>query len=171
MQQPPRPGPIGTLVVGAAIIGVFYMGMRSMNREMARQAPSAPTPAMSISGAPRAMGPLPIPQALVEKAAERGIARIDVTMRVDGLDVAFNGSLACREGNRRLIGRASDGATGSFDAAALDGCIAGLLRDRRKPMPVAIVDRAGPMVPVTYRDALVAELRKAGVEEVVVDTR
>jgi hypothetical protein len=107
-----------------------------------------------------------IPQGLVEDA-KTPVLRLDVVLRVDGVDVTADGAPACREGNKHLIGRAADGAVGSFDERALTMCIAKLRTERPAARPIALVARAGPAVPTTYLDALAAALARAGVADVI----
>jgi hypothetical protein len=152
---------LGTVV---AIVGVFVIGWLGLRKMTATQQALA-IDAGVVSTASSVVVP-PIPPGLVEDA-KTPVLRLDVVLRVDGVDVTADGAPACREGNRHLIGRGSDGANGSFDENALVACIRKLCAERAAARPIAIVSRAGPAVPVTYFDALVAALGRAGVADVV----
>ncbi len=174
MKPPPRPGPLATIVVAALAFAVFWFGLRSVvrrTREASAPAASASVATSSSEIGSTGSGVWPLPKAPIDRAGQRGVARLDVTMRIDGLDVALDQRPTCRDGARRWIGRAQGDAPGSFDQAALGTCLASIARDRRDRMLVAVIARAGSQVPTTYRDALEAELRRLGVEDVVVDPR
>lgn len=157
---------IGTVVAVVAVAGLSWLSLRKMT-EAQRSALADAGPA--DSGA--APGPRVVPQippALLADAGKTPIARVDVTLRVDGLDVTLDGAPSCREGNKRLIGRASGGAAGSFDEAALERCLQPFRAARAGSRLVAFVQRAGPAVPTTFVDALSAALRRAQMDDVIV---
>jgi hypothetical protein len=179
----PRPGPVATLVVAAGVCGVFFMGLRSMRLAPGPASSDAASgaatslaerdaaPAPLLSNGSGEGGYMPLPRALVERAAERGVLRIDVIIRADGLDFLAAGSAVCRDGAHRWVGRAMGDAPGSYDDSALRRCLLSIGQDLRGRMPVAVVSRAGTSVPLTFRDALVANLRTLGLPEVLIDAR
>lgn len=151
-----------------AIAGVVVIGWLAVRQMTAAQralvADSGTSAATTISSV---VAP-PILPGLVE-GEKTPVLRLDVVLRVDGLDVTADGAPSCRDGGKRLIGRAADGAPGSFDERALLACLTTLRAGRPTARPIAIVTRAGPAVPETYVDALAAALRRAGVPHVVKD--
>jgi hypothetical protein len=142
--------------------------MTEAQRRALASADAAPAPPAPESVASGGTIVPQIPFALVADAGKTPIARLDVTLRVDGLDLVLDGAQTCREGNRRMVGRESGGALGSFDEKALLTCLTVVRASRPEARLVALVGRAGPAVPTTYLDALSAALRRGGVFDVVV---
>ncbi|MBI2395691.1 MAG: hypothetical protein HYV09_39360 [Deltaproteobacteria bacterium] len=157
---------IGTVIAIVAVVGLSWLSLRKMT-EAQRGALVDAAPAQSAAPAGTPMIPQ-IPPALRADAGKTPIARVDVTLRVDGLDVTLDGAPACRDGNKRLIGRGSGGAAGSFDEVALDRCLQPFRAARAGSRFVAFVQRAGPAVPTTYVDALAAALKRAQIDDVLV---
>ncbi len=156
------------MIAIAGVVGIGWLGLRSMTEK--QRAALAPHADASVAAPLASSGPtlvVPIPKAILESAGKTPLARLDVVLRVDGLDLWLDGAPACRDGHRRRVGRAPDGATGSFDEPALSACVAVVRAQRQEARVVAIVTRAGPAVPSTYGDALLAALRRAGIVDVV----
>jgi hypothetical protein len=63
------------------------------------------------------------------------------------------------------VQRAPGGEAGSFDDKALAACLDAARIAERKP--IALVSLAGPLVPTTFRDALIASLKRAGVADAI----
>jgi len=164
VSRPPqtRGGGLGSIV---AIGGVVVIGWLALRRMTEAQRARVADAGIAATTAGSVVAP-PIPPALLEDARSP-VLRLDVVLRVDGLDVIADGAPACRDGTKRLIGRASGDAPGSFDENSLVACVTKLRADRPAARPIAIVSRAGPAVPLTYFDALVAALGRAGVPDVV----
>jgi hypothetical protein len=161
---------LGTVVVAVFVIGLSWYGLRKMTdtqKELVAKIDAAVTAQTSGASSGQQMV-LPIPTHIVANAGKTPILRLDITVRVDGLDVTADGAPACRDGHKRLIGRASSNAAGSFDESALIGCIGALRAQHAAAKPVALVTRAGPAVPTTYFDALKAALGRAGITDTVV---
>jgi hypothetical protein len=150
---------IGTVIAAVAVLGLSWLALRSMTAKQ-RAAFADAGPAVS----PVATGLPTIPPALLGDA-KTPVARLDVVLRVDGVDATLDGAPICRDGHRRRVGRASGGANGSFDEPALIACVRAVKPADRKL--VALVTLAGPAVPPTFVDALVAALRRAGADDVV----
>jgi hypothetical protein len=148
---------LGSVIAIAAVIGISFFALRSMTaRQRAAFTDAGASPAHSALAT--------IPPALLGDA-RTPVARLDVVLRVDGLDATLDGAPICRDGHRRLIGREPGGVAGSFDEPALLACVRAVKpADKRM---IALVTRAGPAVPTTYEDALVAALKRAGADEVV----
>lgn len=164
-----RSGALGIIVVAIAVVGVSWMGLRAMRRaeERARDAAdaasAAPTRDPSTPIVPQ------IPSEIIADAGKMQVARVDLVLRVDGVAVSSEGAPACRRDNRSTIGReANGGAPGSFDEAALQTCLAMLRAQLAGKVVVAAITRAGPVVPTEFLDALAAAVRRAGIEQVVV---
>jgi hypothetical protein len=146
------------VIAVVAVIAISYFALRSMTAKQRAAFADAGNAQAAPTGLPT------IPPALVGDA-KTPVARLDVVLRVDGLDVTLDGAPICRDGHRRLVGREPGGVAGSFDEPALLACVRA-----RKPAEkklIALVTRAGPAVPATYEDALVAALKRAGADEVV----
>lgn len=164
-----RASGVGTVIALLAVVGLTYLAIRKMTETQKELLGKVDAAVAQSSGA--ASGQqiiLPIPTQILADAGKTNVLRLDVVLRVDGLDVTADGAPACRDGNKRLIGRASSGAAGSFDESALLACISGLRQKVPTHKPVALVTRAGPAVPATYLDALSAALGRAGVGDIVV---
>lgn len=161
-RPPTRGGGLGSIVAigGVAVIG--WLALRKMTEAQRALATDAGIAAATTGS----VFVPPIPPGLIPDA-RTPVLRLDVVLRVDGLDVTADGAPACRDGDKRLIGRASGDALGSFDESALVACVTKLRGDRPAARPIAVVSRAGPAVPLTYFDALVAALGRAGVPDVV----
>ncbi len=160
----------GTLLAAAFVVGLSWFGIRKMTdtqKELLKQIDAATAPTSSGASTGQQLV-LPIPTHILQNAGKTPVLRLDVTVRVDGLDVTADGAPACRDGHKRLIGRASSNAPGSFDEGALLACIGALRAKQATHKPVALVTRAGAAVPATYLDALQAALGRAGVTDVVV---
>lgn len=142
-----------------AVIALSFFALRSMTAKQR----AAFADAGAAQDAP-AIGLPTIPPALVADA-KTPVARLDVVLRVDGVDVTLDGAPICRDGHRRLVGREPGGVAGSFDEPALIACVRAVKPEGRRM--IALLTRAGPAVPTTFEDALVAALRRAGAEEVV----
>ena len=160
---------LGSVVVIAGIVGLSWLALRKMT-ETQKELLAKVDAAVAVSGGATSGQQiiLPMPSQILANAGKSPILRLDVVLRVDGLDVTADGAPTCRDGNRRLIGRASGGANGSFDENALIACIAGLRQKLPTHKAVALVTRAGPAVPTTYLDALQAALGRAGITDIVV---
>lgn len=157
-----RAGGLGSIVAIVGVVVISWLGLRKMT-----EAQKALVPDTGAASTASSLIVPPIPPGLVPDA-KTPVLRLDVELRVDGVDVTADGAPACRDGNKRLIGRASGGAIGSFDEGALVACVTKLRADRPAAQPIAIVTRAGPAVPSTFFDALRAALTRAGVADVVV---
>jgi hypothetical protein len=141
-----------------AVIALSFLALRSMTAKQRAAFADAGVAQPVPSGLPT------IPPALAGDA-KTPVARLDVVLRVDGLDVTLDGAPICRDGHRRLVGREPGGVAGSFDEPALLACVRAVKpADRRL---IALVTRAGAAVPTTFEDALVAALKRAGADEVV----
>ncbi len=156
-------GAVGSIVAIAGVVVISWLGLRRMTEAQKALVHDAGAPASSTVNS--VLVP-PIPPGLVDDA-KSPVLRLDVVLRVDGVDVTADGAPACRDGSKRLIGRGADGTIGSFDENALVACVTKLRADRPGAKPVALVSRAGPAVPSTYLDALRAALGRAGVPDVV----
>lgn len=159
----------GSLVVIAGVVGLSWLALRKMTdtqKELLARVDAAVAQSSGATSGQQIV--LPIPTQIVASAGKTPILRLDVVLRVDGLDVTADGAPSCRDGNRRLVGRASSGASGSFDENALLACVAGLRQTLPTHRAVALVTRAGPAVPTTYLDALQAALGRAGITDIVV---
>lgn len=162
---------LGTLVAIAGVVAIAWLGLRSMTaKQRAAFAPDAAPHGSESDASPSGAGTTlvhPIPQAILDDAGKTPVARLDVVIRVDGLDLALDGAPACRDGHHRQVGRAPGGGPGSFDAPALSACVAALRAQKPGARMVAMVTRAGPAVPATHGEALIAALRAAGIADVV----
>jgi hypothetical protein len=158
---------LGTLVVVAGVVFISWLALRRMTETQKALLGAIDAAVAAHSGA-LAETPLvpPIPSAIAADAGKQPLLRLDVVVRVDGLDVTANGAPSCRDGHKRLIGRKTGGAAGTFDEGALASCIRRLLADHPNARSVAVVTRAGPAVPTTQFDALTAALGRAGVSDV-----
>jgi len=159
---------IGTVIAAVGVLVISWLALRSMNEAQRRalaKLDAAPEPVTIASGG--TIVPQIPPQVLAD-AGKTPIARLDVTLRVDGLDLVLDGAQTCREGNRRMVGRESGGALGSFDEKALLACLTLVRASRPDARIVALIGRAGPAVPSTYMDALSAALHRGGIGDVVV---
>jgi hypothetical protein len=163
-------GALGTVVVAVFVLGLSWYALKKMTdtQKDLLQKVDAAVVAQSSGATSGQQMVLPIPTHILASAGKTPILRLDVTVRVDGLDVTADGAPACRDGHKRLIGRASSNAPGSFDEGALIGCISALRAQHAAAKPVALVTRAGAAVPATYLDALKAALGRAGVTDTVV---
>lgn len=166
-----RGGSLGTLVAAAGVVVIAWLGLRSMNE--AQKKAAAPTTdaqlaAPLVSSGVTMVPPIPPPILASASSSKTPIARLDVTLRVDGLDLTLDGAQACRNGSKRMVGRDPGGAVGSFDESALTGCVTLIRGSRPEARVVALVGRAGPAVPTTFVDALVSALKRAGIADVVV---
>ena len=157
-----RGGGLGSIVAIGGVVVIGWLALRKMTDAQRAMITDA---GVVATGANSVVVP-PIPPGLVADA-KTPVLRLDVVLRVDGVDVTADGAPACRNENKRLIGRASGDAIGSFDENALAACITKLRAERSSARPIAMVSRAGPAVPLTYFDALVAALGRAGVPDVV----
>ena len=122
-------GTAGMLVVAAAVLGLSWWGLRRMT-ETQKELLGKLDAAVSEGGTGATTSTqlvLPIPSHMLGGKAP--VMRLDIVVRVDGLDVTVDGAPACRDGHKRLIGRGSSDAPGSFDEGALIGCINGLRGD------------------------------------------
>lgn len=163
---------IGTVVAAVAVLVIGWLGVRNLTeRQVQAHSDAGVVDAQSAEASPATPLLVPqIPAAIASSAtkAKTPLARLDVTVRVDGLDLALDGAPTCREQGKRLVGRASGGAAGSFDETALATCVTIARTGRPDARFVAMVGRAGPAVPRTFVDALVAALGRAGITDVVV---
>lgn len=160
----------GTLIVAVAVLGLSWWGLKRMTetqKELLGKLDGAIATVATSGASTGQQMMLPIPSQILESAGKTPVLRLDIVVRVDGLDVTADGAPACRDGHRRLIGRSSGNAPGSFDESALTACIAALRTKQPGHKPVALVTRAGPAVPATFFDALQAALGRAGVTDVV----
>ncbi|MGZ3456064.1 MAG: hypothetical protein ACXWUG_24670 [Polyangiales bacterium] len=149
----------GTVVAAVAVLALSWLALRSMTDKQKAafaDAGAAENPVTPIVPT--------IPPALVGDA-KTPVARLDVVLRVDGVEATLDGAPICRDGHRRLVGRAPGGANGSFDEPALIACVRAAKPQGKKT--IALVTRAGPAVPTTFQDALIAALKRAGADEVV----
>lgn len=162
---PPRPSssPLATILVVVGILGIGWFAMRKMVQRQVDAHPAASSAAVG-GGAPVVPQ---IPPAIADDAGKAGLVRFDVTVRMDGLDVSVDGAPACRDGHRRKVGRNASNAAGSFDEPALVACLQPLLLQAGAKRPVALLTKAGPAVPGTYVDALVAVLKRTGIADVI----
>lgn len=170
MPQRAKPGGFGTIVVAAGVIGTSWLAVRQLTKSISEHAPVADAAPTAFGTGVDPSKPLvpTIPSAIVEDAGKKAIARIDLVLRMDGVDVSAEGAPACRDGNHTRVGRASGGAAGTFDASMLTACITSVLAGIGERVPVATITRAGPAVPSEYVDALAAETKRAGVVQVLV---
>ena len=152
---------LGSIIAIGGVVVIGWLALRKMT-----DAQKAIVADAGVATASTNVVVPPITQGIIADA-KTPVLRLDVVLRVDGIDVTADGAPACREGNKHLIGRASDGAAGSFDERALTMCITKLRAERPAAQPIGVVTRAGPAVPATYFDALVAALGRAGVADVV----
>lgn len=159
---------LGTLIVIAAIVGLSWLALRKMTETQKELVGKIDAAVAQQSGVPGPQLVPTIPEPILASAGKQQVLRLDVVLRVDGLDVTSDGAPACRDGNKRLIGRAPNGPAGSFDESALLACIGALRAKFPTHKPVALVTRAGPAVPETFMDALKAALGRAGVSDIVV---
>lgn len=164
----PRGSSMGTVVAAVGIAVLSWLALRQMTaaQQKALANIDAPPAAPAVSSGTTTVPP--IPPAILADAGKTPVARLDVTLRVDGLDLVLDGAQTCRQGARRMVGRDPGGAVGSFDESALNACIAQIRGTRADARIVAMVSRAGPAVPTTYVDALSAALHRAGIADVVV---
>ena len=161
-----RSSPLGTVVVVLAVLILGWLALRQMTKsqETAYQQghPSATTgrdPSLPIVP--------PIPSQIVADAGKTGVARLDLVLRMDGIDVSSEGAPSCRAHNKTLVGRELGGSAGTFDERALAGCLTSLVLQYGERKPVAVVTRAGDAVPKTHLDALVAAVKRIGIADVV----
>ena len=166
MMQRARSGPLGMIVVAAGVLVLSWLAIRSMTRGQQQALP--PQTSATTGRDPSSPIVPPIPFEIVADAGKQGVARLDLVLRMDGIDVSSEGALACRSNNKTLIGREQNGGgAGSFNESALLACIASLRPGWGERKPVAVVSRAGDAVPKTHLDALVATIKRAGIVEVV----
>ena len=164
----PRTGALGMVITALGVLGLSWLALRSMTRAQVdahADAAAAAAPTTTVDPGPPPPRVTPIPAAIVVDAGKAPIARIDLVLRMDGVDVSFEGAPACRAGNRSLVG--NHGAPGSFDEGALQGCLGSLRATLGGKVAVATVTRAGPAVPVDFVDALIAATHRAGVVDVI----
>lgn len=161
---------LGTILVAAAIVVSSWLALRSMtDKQRSARGPTADASSRAMPAVSSGVTLVPpIPAAIVADAGKTPLARLDVTLRVDGLDLALDGAQACRDGSKRMVGRDPSGALGSFDEKALLTCVTLVRAARPEARVVAMIGRAGPAVPSTFVDALIAALKRGGVEDVVV---
>ena len=166
MKGQPRSNPAAMILVGAAILVIGWLAVRQMT-ESQRKALQQAHPSATTGRDPNAIIVPPIPSYILADAGTAGVMRIDLVVRVDGVDVASEGAATCRRDNHTVVGRDRGGAVGSFDETALSNCLLGLLSKKGERLPVVTITRAGDAVPKTYLDALVASVKRVGVEHVV----
>jgi hypothetical protein len=160
---------LGTVLVLVAVVGLSWLAIRKMTDTQKDLLNKIDAAVSHEAGAPTGSQIiLPIPTQILASAGKQQVLRLDIVLRVDGLDVTADGAPACRDGNKRLIGRATNGPAGSFDENALSACIGALRAKVPTYKPVALVTRAGPAVPTTYLDALQAALGRCGISDIVV---
>ena len=156
-------------VVAVAVVGVSWMGLRAMRRAEERSRYATDAGATTPTRDPSSPIVPQIPSDLIADAGKAQIARVDLVLRVDGVAVSAEGAPSCRRDNRSMIGRAPDGGLpGSFDESALRACLATVRAQLAGKLVVAAITRAGPAVPADFLDALSAAVRRAGIEQVVV---
>ncbi|MBL8716892.1 MAG: hypothetical protein JNL79_12900 [Myxococcales bacterium] len=169
MAPPRTPGsgasPLATLLVVVGIVGIGWLAMRKM---VQKQVDAHPAVSSTVGGGVPVVPQ--VPAAIADDAGKAGLIRFDVTLRMDGLDVSVDGAPACRDGHHRKIGRNSSNGAGSFDEAALTACLQPLLLTAGAKRPVALLVKAGPAVPSTYVDALIAALKRVGIADVIPPT-
>jgi hypothetical protein len=154
------------IVVAGAVLVLGYLALRQMTTNQ-QQAFQKPAPS-ATTGRDPSMPIVPqVPSQIVVDAGKPGIARVDLVLRVDGVDVSSEGALSCRSSNKTLVGREPGGVAGTFDERALSACITSLLPTFADRKPVALVTRAGDAVPKTHLEALVAAVKRAGISEVI----
>ncbi len=161
-----RSSPVGMIVVIGAVLVLGYLALRQMTKNQ-EEAYEKTHPSATTGRDPSAPIVPPIPSQIIADAGKSGVARIDLVLRMDGVDVSSEGATACRQNNRTLVGKEPGGAAGTFDERALTACIVSLLTRYGERRPVAVLTRAGDAVPKTHLDALVAAIKRAGVAEVV----
>lgn len=172
--QPTRSGALGLFIVAAGVLGTSWLALREMNAKLGsdQDAPSSSAPIASGAGDgtrdPSQPLVVPIPSAVVDDAGKQLLARVDLVLRVDGVDVTAEGAPACRSAGHSRIGRDPAGAVGSFDERALSACLRDVLSALGDKRAVGSVTRAGGAVPTTYVDALVAVAHRAGIADVTV---
>lgn len=164
MTPPQRSSPLGTLVVAVGVVVIGWMAVRKMVSEQSKAMSVA---SASANNGAQTAGVPQIPAQLLEDAGKLGALRFDVTLRMDGLDLTIDGAPACRDGHRRKVSRNSGNAPGSFDESALVSCVQLALVSAPQRRPIALIVKAGPAVPSTYVDALIAALKRAGIADVL----
>ncbi|MEO7092710.1 MAG: hypothetical protein ABI175_05635 [Polyangiales bacterium] len=164
----PRGGALGFVVVAGGILLVSWLALRTMGQRLGEGADAGAAPS-ATTGRDESKPLVPmIPQQIVADAGKTPIARIDLVLRVDGVDVSSEGAPACRQDNHTTIRREpSTGTVGSFDEGALRTCLLQVMTTIQGKRPVATLTRAGDAVPTTYFEALVAAIKRTGVTEVV----
>lgn len=161
-----RGSAFGTVIALTAILVISWLALQKMTAaQRARLTPDAAIAAPPASPGAQVMPTIPAPILSAAAAAKTPVARLDVVVRVDGLDLTLDGAPVCRDGHRRLVGRAPGGEAGSFDETALVACMQGFRASDGQL--VALITRAGASVPRTFVDALSAALRRGGAHDVV----
>ena len=164
----PRTGALGFLVVAGGVLLLSWLALRTMGKRLGD--PGGAPPAVSATTGRDESKPLvpAIPQNIVDDAGKTPIARIDLVLRVDGIDVSAEGAPACRKNGHTQVGREPNGGSaGSFDEGTLRSCLVSVIASIPSKHPVVTITRAGDAVPTTYVDALIAALQRFGITDVV----
>ena len=163
----PRAGALGFLVVAGAVLLLSWLALRTMGKRLGDSG-AAPPAVSATTGRDEAKPLVPaIPKEIVDDAGKTPIARIDLVLRVDGIDVSSEGAPVCRKDAHTVVGREPNGSAGSFNENALRNCLATVVAAIPEKRPVVTITRAGDAVPTTYLDALIAALKRFGFHDVV----
>ena len=161
------------MIVAVGVAASVGLGLFQMKRSMERAAEktassSAASASPSVPGTGRDVLQ-PVPDELVADAGKAMVGRIDLVLRVDGVQASLEGAPACRHtvrAHESTVGVARGGGQGTFDESALDACLASMrMLMRNRPAFVA-VRRAGPAIVDAQLDALAAAVRRARWENV-----
>src|SRR5689334_11312884 len=93
---------VGTIVVLVAVVALAWLGIRKMTDTQKELLDKADTAFAQSSGASSGQQIiLPIPTQILADAGKSDVLRLDIVLRVDGLDVTADGAPSCRDGNKR----------------------------------------------------------------------
>ena len=164
----PRAGALGFVVVAAGVLLLSWLALRTMGKRLGDTADASPAPS-ATTGRDESKPLVPvIPKEVIEDAGKTPIARLDLVLRVDGVDVSAEGAPACRQNNHTVVGREPNGGgAGSFDEHALRNCLFTVLATLSGKRPVATLTRAGEAVPSIHFDALIAAIKRVGIADVI----